>query len=652
MAHLVVNTLDGANIDFTPFSMFVGLPSSGVTFSSPTRLVIIREDVGALVIEGTDLGWDNEAEVPWTDGTVTSIKWMDVGLTNTYASIEEITVPLPEFGGLLFSGDAVALVEVFLSGNDLIEGNSGRDILFGSLGNDTVLGGDGDDTIHGSLGADSLDGGTGSNTLSYATLPNDPIGGTGVTVDLGSGLAIDQWGYADTILNFDNVSGSIGADLITGNSADNFIMGNLGDDTLEGAAGNDVLWGGEGNDSIDGGEGTDTLRLSGLDASRYTFRRNDDGTVTVTDLLGEGGDGVDVIRGIEKVSFAGVTERSLQVLLAEPKTVPNQLGWEDTPWSYTLPANLFDASSHGFAVTLADGSSLPSWINFNSTTRTFSGTPPKDWSGSVSLKVTAVEFDEPVSLDFSITVQAVNDAPHALSVVLGGSVAENSKKGTFVATVQGYDIDSSSFSYSLANDADGRFYMSGNSILVADGVKLDFEQARAHVVTVKVSDSSGASYLKDVTIGITDVAKETATGSTGADRIVGGSGADRISGGLGNDILTGGKGKDTFVFDTKLDKKKNVDTITDFNVKDDTIQIDNKYFTKVGSKGTPTKPVKLDSKMFWTGTKAHDEDDRIIYDKKSGALYYDADGTGKAAAVKFAQLKKGLALTDKDFYVI
>ena len=70
-------------------------------------------------------------------------------------------------------------------------------------------------------------------------------------------------------------------------------------------------------------------------------------------------------------------------------------------------------------------------------------------------------------------------------------------------------------------------------------------------------------------------------------------------------------------------------------------------FTKIG-KGTEAQPGKLTKAMFWTGKAAHDASDRIVYDKASGALYYDADGTGRAAQVKIATLKKGLALTEKD----
>jgi len=49
---------------------------------------------------------------------------------------------------------------------------------------------------------------------------------------------------------------------------------------------------------------------------------------------------------------------------------------------------------------------------------------------------------------------------------------------------------------------------------------------------------------------------------------------------------------------------------------------------------------------------AYDKDDRVIYDKDSGVLYYDADGSGHGAAVASTGIGKNLALTHKDFYIL
>ncbi len=135
------------------------------------------------------------------------------------------------------------------------------------------------------------------------------------------------------------------------------------------------------------------------------------------------------------------------------------------------------------------------------------------------------------------------------------------------------------------------------------------------------------------------------------DRLNGGTGNDKLYGGLGRDIIAGGHGKDAFVFDTRP-HSRSVDKILDYRVRDDSIWLENAVFKGIGRGGTTDKPLKLQSKYFWKGSEAHDANDRIIYDPTSGALYYDRDGNGAAVQVKFAQLKKGLAINHHEFFVI
>ena len=241
-------------------------------------------------------------------------------------------------------------------------------------------------------------------------------------------------------------------------------------------------------------------------------------------------------------------------------------------------------------------------------------------------------------------------------------MAELSATGSVVGTVKAIDPNTNdSATYKLVDDAGGRFALNGDKLVVADGVKLDFEQARSHAVVVRATDKAGLSYDQQLTIAVTDVAAEGTSGSglndvimggAGNDTLGGGLGDDRLSGASGNDVLTGGAGHDIFVFDTKLgktsaaNKKANLDKIVDFNVKDDTAYLAKSVFSKIAKKGVLAKAA------FWTGDKAHDASDRIFYNKKTGAVFYDSDGTGAHAAVQFATVAKNLKMTAPDFYVM
>jgi Ca2+-binding RTX toxin-like protein len=140
-------------------------------------------------------------------------------------------------------------------------------------------------------------------------------------------------------------------------------------------------------------------------------------------------------------------------------------------------------------------------------------------------------------------------------------------------------------------------------------------------------------------------------GGKGTDYLVGDSGNDWLYGGSEKDTLFGGTGSDTFVFNTKPSKKSNFDKISDFNVKYDSIALDNAIFKKIG-KGTESKIGKLSKSYFEVGAKADDSNDYVIYNKKTGVLYYDSDGSGKTKAIEIAQLKKSLKMTYHDILII
>lgn len=143
-----------------------------------------------------------------------------------------------------------------------------------------------------------------------------------------------------------------------------------------------------------------------------------------------------------------------------------------------------------------------------------------------------------------------------------------------------------------------------------------------------------------------NVLNNTLTGNGGANIVSGGAGNDVINGFTGNDTLTGGAGSDRFLFNTTPNASTNLDKITDFNVPQDAIWLDNAAFKALGN------PALLSAAQFHIGTGAADALDRIVYNSATGALYYDADGSGAGAAIQFATLSKGLAMTNADFLIV
>jgi mono/diheme cytochrome c family protein len=135
------------------------------------------------------------------------------------------------------------------------------------------------------------------------------------------------------------------------------------------------------------------------------------------------------------------------------------------------------------------------------------------------------------------------------------------------------------------------------------------------------------------------------SGKAGLDTLKGGGGNDRLLGGEGDDTLAGGPGQDSFEFDSPLDDSANVDRISDFNPPDDVMRLEGAVFPTLTTAGT------LPASAFRAEPAAADPSDRILYNPATGALRYDADGTGAIAPVRFAMLPAGLAVTNEDFVV-
>jgi Ca2+-binding RTX toxin-like protein len=132
-------------------------------------------------------------------------------------------------------------------------------------------------------------------------------------------------------------------------------------------------------------------------------------------------------------------------------------------------------------------------------------------------------------------------------------------------------------------------------------------------------------------------------GFGGNDTLNGGAGNDVLDGGAGSDVLTGGTGADLFVF-SDAPMKGTIDKITDYTAGEDRISLAATAFH-----GLSASAGILAASSFALGTKASGATAQIVYDKASGKLYYDADGTGSGAAIQFATVTAGTQLSSADF---
>lgn len=95
-----------------------------------------------------------------------------------------------------------------------------------------------------------------------------------------------------------------------------------------------------------------------------------------------------------------------------------------------------------------------------------------------------------------------------------------------------------------------------------------------------------------------DAGNDILLGGGGIDTLIGGTGDDSLTGGAGTDRLTGGTGKDRFVFTAKTEGK---DTITDFSLIDDTINV-----SKLGFGGGLIAGAAITAGQFRLGSAAGD----------------------------------------------
>ncbi|MBY0354728.1 MAG: DUF4347 domain-containing protein [Rickettsiales bacterium] len=220
--------------------------------------------------------------------------------------------------------------------------------------------------------------------------------------------------------------------------------------------------------TIDGGSnwlnvgavsGTSALLLRATDSLRYVPAANETGTA-VADVTfrawdqtsGSAGNKVDSSVNGGSTAFSSAFENAtVDVTAGNAPTLDNalidQVVNEDSALSYIFAANSFgelDGDTVTFSATLADGSALPGWLSFDSSTRTFSGTPIDANVGVISVRVTATDVDGSAIDIFTITINNTEDAPTILQPLVDQTATDGTafSYGFLANSFDDVDIDS------------------------------------------------------------------------------------------------------------------------------------------------------------------------------------------------------------------
>ena len=517
------------------------------------------------------------------------------------------------FDNFSISKTSVFAIKEATSGDDQLVGSNETlvvDTMYGLEGNDSVYGLGGDDDLRGGEGNDLLDGGTGADTLeggdgSDTYIVDNPFD---IVYELKDGGGIDIVKSSINYLLDDDVEnllltgsndldgfGNSRINSITGNDAENSLDGLAGADTLIGLGGNDTYYIDNIGDRIveESDKGTDAVFAS----VSYTLA----GYVENLTLIGTA-----AINGAGNTLANTITGNGAANVLNGGAGADTLIGGGggDSFYVDTASDRIIEAAGGGYDTVYASAS-----YTLNTGQEIEQLRTNRD-AGTAALNLTGNAFANKIVGNAGANVLDGGGGIDALYGEAGNDtyLVDNAGDQVFEGAGKGTDAVSARVSYTLA--------------------------AGQEIEELRAASKTGVAAL-------------VLTGNGIDNKIVANAGNNVLNGKGGADILYGLSGQDTFVFDTALGSG-NVDRIADFSAADDSIQLSKAIFTAL-SGGTLAEEAFKDLSV--SGATV-DADDRILYNKTTGALSYDADGSGSKAAVQFAIVDTKVTLTNADFFVV
>jgi Ca2+-binding RTX toxin-like protein len=497
-------------------------------------------------------------------------------------------------GKILLTGADALLDNLATYKNDILTGTTGDDELDGQDGNDSISGAAGADTLAGGKGNDTLDGGDGADSLAGG------IGNDVYVVDAELDVTTEAANTATQNYGVDTVKTALAAWTLAANVEKLQYTGS-GDFAGTGNAAANELTGGAGNDTLDGGAGADKL-IGGTGDDTYVIDSAGD---RITEKAGEGTDTVRT--ALASFSLSAIDAVTLAPLFTQLENL-----------AYTGAAN-FTGTGNGNANAITGGAGTDKLFGQagNDTLDGGAGADRLDGGAGTDTARMAGGVD-----DYQVALRAGN-----LLTLTAGGVTD---------TLLG--IETVIFDNGTADTADD-LTVAVNADAATDTAPAGLLYNRPTYLANALAGTAAAESIDGLE------GNDNITGLAGDDTLLGGAGNDTLAGGAGNDTLTGGAGNDGFLFDTSP-AADTVDLITDFAL-GDRILLDQSVFAELAV-GT------LAATAFYAGTAAHDDTDRLIYDRATGSLYFDADGNGTGEAQLIATLgaTTHAALTAASFGVV